>query len=79
MYKNIDLSQDMIIRFHLMVSKRLMNIGGSEQDQIVSLGERIKRLKTKNLREVKTPEAIMEICHEVISAVDTLVLVRIDE
>jgi len=62
-----------------MVSKKLVDIRESEWDQVESIGENIKKLKTKNLREIKTSKAIMEICHEVISAVDTLILVRIDE
>lgn len=69
----------MIIRFRLMVSKKLVDIRESEWDQVNSIGDKIKKLNTKNLREIKTTDEIMLICHEVISAVDTLVLVRIDE
>ena len=69
----------MIIRFHLMVSKKLVDIRESEWDHISRIGDRIKNLKTKNLREIKTSKTIMEVCHEVISAVDTLILVHIDE
>ncbi len=62
-----------------MVTRKLANLihPNPETQNLLSL--EIEWLKTKNLRKIHSRERIKEICFEVISAIDILVLVHVDE
>jgi hypothetical protein len=62
-----------------MVKRRLTSIASSEWDLPESLSIEIEKLKKKNLRKIKSTEQIKQICHEVIGAIDTLLLVHVNE
>lgn len=62
-----------------MVRRKLESITSTESGWAISLWKEIQSLTVKSLRKIKSPEAISMICHEVISAVCSLIIVHIDE
>ncbi len=61
-----------------MVKERLIATSNSLWDHADAVTRDIEKLKQRNLRKIKSEKAIRRICFEVITAVDTLILVHVN-
>ncbi len=62
-----------------MVRESLRDMSNSDSDYAKSVWTAIAKLDTKNLREIKSEKAIRDICFQVITAVETILLVHVNE
>lgn len=62
-----------------MVHRSLQKMHQNSQEWARRISEEITALRVKNLARITSSQAIKEICNEVISAVDGILIVHVDE